>query len=78
MQENLGITCLIFGYTRGKRINVVRAKMLRKMFGEDNQLTMKSKMYLSKLLPAEDNLKPHIYYANEQIASHKRTSEPIY
>lgn len=38
------ITCLMFGYTREKRINVVRAKMLRKMCGEDKQLTIKSKL----------------------------------
>lgn len=38
------ITCLMFGYTRQKRTNVVRAKMLRKMYGEDKQLTIKSKL----------------------------------
>ena len=31
-------TCLMFGYTREKRVNIVRAKMLRKTVGEDNQL----------------------------------------
>ena len=71
-------TCLMFGYTREKRINVVRAKMLRKIVDEDNQLTIRSKIDLSKLAPAEGNLKPHIYHVKHLVATYKRASEPIY
>ena len=71
-------TCLKFGYSREKRINAVRAKILRKMVGEDNQLTIKSKINLSRLRPAEDNLKPHIYCVNHRVATYNRASEPIY
>ena len=71
-------TCLMFGYTRQKRINAVRAKMLVKIVGEDNLLTVKLKIDLSKLPPAEDNLKPHIYHVDFHVARYKRDSEPIY
>ena len=70
-------TGLIFGYTREKRVNVVSAKMLRKRLGENNQLTLKSKFDLSKLPPAEDNLKPHIYRVNHRVGTYKRASAPI-
>ena len=59
-------------------INLVLAKMLRKMVGEDNQQTTKSKIDLSKLPPAEENLKPHIYPVNHRVATYKMASEPIY
>ena len=53
-------SCLMFGDTSEKRINEVRGRMLRKMFREDDQLTIKSKFDLSKLFPAEEDLN-HIY-----------------
>ena len=59
-------------------VNVVRAKMLRNVLGENNQLTIKSKIDLSKLPPAEDNPEPHIYRVNHRIGMNKRASEPIY
>ena len=60
----------MFGYAREKRVDVVFAKMLRKMVGEGNQLT--------EVSPVEDNLIPHIYCVNHCVAMYKRASEPIY
>ena len=48
------------------------------MVGEDNKLPMKSKIYLSKLPPASDNLQPHIYRVNHRLAIYKRANEPIF
>ncbi|XP_068234763.1 uncharacterized protein [Palaemon carinicauda] len=53
-------TCLMYGYSRQKSIDTVRGIMLRKMVGEDEQLTTKSKIDLSHLPPCRDNLIPHI------------------
>ena len=72
----LHVSCL--SIQEKKRINVARAKMLKKMVGDDNQLTIKSKTDLSKLLPAEGNLKPYIYRVKHRVATYKRASEPIY
>ena len=48
------------------------------MVGEDNLLTIKSKIDLIKLPPAEESLKPHIYCVNHHVAMYKRASELIY
>ena len=83
-------TCLMFGCTREKRINVVRAKILRKIVGEYNQQTIKSKIENT----IEDILN-HTYilgvgcsaqfcsynqrsYLFFRVATCKRVSEPIY
>ena len=63
---------------KGNEENVVRTNMLRKMVGEDNLLTIKSKIDLSKLHPVEDNLKLHIYHVNHHIAMNNRANEPIH
>ena len=43
--------CLMYGYGRETSANTVRAKMLEKMVGDDDGLTSKSKVDLSRLPP---------------------------
>ena len=43
--------------------------MLRKMVDEDNQLAIKSKIDLSKLPPADNNITLHIYRVNHHVAT---------
>ena len=71
------VSFIMTNAVRAKGINedVVRATLLRKMVDEDNQLTIKSKIDLKKLPPAEGNLKPHIYHVNHRVATYKRASE---
>ena len=54
-------TCLMYGHARERSINSVRSIMLRKMVGEDEQLTVKCKVDLSRLPLCRDNLVPHIW-----------------
>ena len=71
-------TCLMYGYSRQKSIDTVRGIMLRKMVGEDEQLTIKSKIDLSHLPPCRDNLIPHIRRVNHRLAIYKRADIPIF
>ena len=71
-------TCTMYGYSRETLINVVRRKILKKMVGEDNDLTNDSKVDLSRLPPCQDSLLPHIYRVNHRVASYKRANIPIF
>uniref|UniRef100_UPI00358FCD05 uncharacterized protein n=1 Tax=Myxine glutinosa TaxID=7769 RepID=UPI00358FCD05 len=53
-------TCLMYGQSRESSVDVVRAKLLRKMVGEDKKLTSKSKVDLARLPPCHSALKPHV------------------
>ena len=64
-------TCAMYGYPRETEINVVRLKMLKKMVGEDETLSTKSKVDLSKLPPCRDSLIPHIQRVNYRLAQFK-------
>ncbi len=68
----------MYGYAREKSINAVRSIMLKKMVGEDDELTMKSKVDLSRLPPCRDNLIPHIDRVNHRVANFKRADQPIF
>ena len=71
-------TCLMYGYPREKSVNVVRSKMLKKMVGVNEKLTLNSKVDLSKLPPCADNLLPHVQRANYRTATFKRADQPIF
>lgn len=71
-------TCCIYGYERDTSINLVRYKMLKKMVGEDEELTATSKVDLNKLPPCRDNLIPHIQRCNHRLAHYKRAHTPVY
>ena len=71
-------TCLMYGYSRQTSIDNVRGIILRKMVGEDEQLTTKSKVDLSHLPPCRDNLIPHIQRVNHRLAIYKQAHVPIF
>ena len=71
-------TCLMYGQTREKSIDMVRSIMLKKMVGEDEKLTTKSKVDLSRLPPCRDNLVPHINRVNHRLATYKQADKPIF
>ena len=56
-------TCLMSGQSCESSVDVVRAKLLRNMVGEDKKLTCKSKVDLVRL-----PLKPHARRVNYHVA----------
>ena len=58
-------------------MDFARAKLLRKMVGEDKTLTSKSKGDLARLPPYHSALKPHVQRENHRVALYKRASESI-
>ena len=70
-------TCIIYGHARVTNVDEVRALMLKKMVGEDEALTEKSKVDLSRLPPCRRSLYPHIKRVN-LVNQWKRSHIPIY
>uniref|UniRef100_UPI00358EE7FF uncharacterized protein n=1 Tax=Myxine glutinosa TaxID=7769 RepID=UPI00358EE7FF len=70
-------TCLMYGQSRESSVDIVRAKLLRKMVGEDKKLTSKSKVDLARLPPCHSALKPHVQRVNHRVALYKRADEAI-
>ena len=68
----------MYGRAREKSVNVVRSIMLKQMVGEDEQLTTKSKVDLSRLPPCRDNLIPHIGRVNHRLAHYKRADKATF
>lgn len=48
------------------------------MVGEDQTLSLKSKVDMVRLPPCQDSLIPHIQRVNHRVACYKRAAEPIY
>ncbi|XP_063959228.1 uncharacterized protein LOC135154916 [Lytechinus pictus] len=71
-------TCLMYGHAREKSVNAVRSIILKQMVGDDERLTSKSKVDLSRLPPCRDNLVPHINRVNHRLAHYKRAEEMIF
>ncbi|XP_072029165.1 uncharacterized protein [Amphiura filiformis] len=71
-------TCLMYGRAREKSVNAVRSIMLKNMMGDDERLTCKSKVDLSRLPPCRDNLIPHINRVNHHLALYKRAEETTF
>ncbi|XP_034071932.1 uncharacterized protein LOC117545981 [Gymnodraco acuticeps] len=70
-------TCPLYGESRESSVDVVRAKLLRKMVGQDDKLTAKSKVDLARLPPCYDALKPHVQRVNHRVALYMRADESI-
>lgn len=66
----------MYGQPRETSVNTVRAKMLRKMVGEDNKLTAKSRVDLARIPPCQDSLVPHVQRVNYRVACYKHANEP--
>ena len=70
--------CIMYSYSKENSVNVARSKILKKMVGEDNDLTKESKVDLLHLPPCQDSLLPYIYIVNRQLAFYKRTNVPTF
>ncbi|XP_063047331.1 uncharacterized protein LOC134441069 [Engraulis encrasicolus] len=77
LQELEHFTCLMYGHARETSVNVVRVKMLQQMVGDDEKLTIKSKVDLSRIPPCQDSLIPHIQRVNHRVACYKRAYDAI-
>ena len=78
MDELEAFTCLMYGHAREKSVNAVRSIMLKKMVGENEELTTKSKVDLSRLPPCRGSLGPHISRVNYRLANYKRAHQAIF
>ena len=58
-------------------MDIARTKLLRKMVGEDNKLTSKSKVDLDGLPPCQSDLKPHIQRVDHRVALYKRAIKKL-
>ena len=63
-------TCLMHGHAN--------SAMLKKMVGENEVLTSKPKVDLSRLPPCRDSLVPHIGRVNYRLANYKRAHKSIF
>ena len=70
-------TCILYDFLRVKELNEAQAKMLQKMVGEDEALSMKSKVDFAHLPPCQDSTIPHFQCVNHCVATFKRALEPI-
>ena len=59
-QEIEAFTCLMYGYSQIKSVDVVHAKMLRKTFGDDEVRSLHSKVDLECLPHPKVCLIPHV------------------
>ena len=58
-------------------VDKLRTKMLRKMVGEDNKLTSKSKVDLARLPPYQAALYLHNQRVNDRAAIYRQANEAI-
>ena len=70
-------TCLIYGQNRESSMDGMRAKHLRKIVGEDEKLTYKSKIDLARLPSCHSILKPHLQRVNHRVALYNHADESI-
>ena len=70
--ELKAFTYLMYGYTREKSVDSVRSIMLKKMLGENEELTIRSKVDLARLPPCKDNFIPHVWRVNYRLANYKK------
>ena len=70
-------TCLVYGQNRECSMDVLRTIPLRKIVGEDEKVTSKPKVDLTRLPPCHPALKPHLQQVNHSIVLYKRADESI-
>ena len=71
-------TCVIYGCNRETSVNAVRHILLKKMVGDEENLTELSKIDLSKLPPCRDSLIQHVKRVNYRLANYKKSKDPIF
>ena len=67
----------MYGQCGESSVDAIRFKMLRKMVGEDERLTSKSKIDLGRLPLCYSALKPHIQRVNHRVVLYKRAAQAI-
>ncbi len=68
VQEQLGgFTCVMYNQARETSVSLVRNKMPKKIVGEDETLSSKSRVDFACLLPCQDSLIPHIQQVNYRV-----------
>jgi len=77
MQDLEQFTCIMYGNARETSVDSLRVKMLKKMCGDDEVLSTKSKIDLSRIPPCRDSLVPHSQRSNHRMACHKRAQQQI-
>ena len=78
VQNVEAFTCGMYGYNKLTSINLVRLRMLKKMVGVNEQLTLRSKVDLSRLPPSRNCLIPHIQRTNYRLACIKQANHAIH
>ena len=69
-------TCLMYGHARETSVDVVRGKMLPKMVGKDEKLTIESKVDLAHLPPCKNNLFPSSCWSCQLPTCHLQMGQP--
>ena len=77
LKEVEKFTCLMYGQSRETSVDGARVKLLRKMVGDGEKLTSKSKVDLGRLPPCYSTLKPHVHRVNHRVALYKRAHQAI-
>ena len=67
----------MYGQSQEKSVDCARVKLLRKMVGDGEKLTAKSKVDLGRLPPCYSALKPHVQRVNHRVALYKRAYQAI-
>ena len=70
-------TCIMYGQQRETSVNKVRAKMSKQIVGDNETLSLKSKVDFSRIPPCLNSLLPHLQRVNHRVACYKRAHEPI-
>lgn len=66
----------MYGCPRETSVNSVRFNMFKKMVGDEETLTNKSKVDFARIPPCFISLVPHIQRVNHRVAHYKRASQP--
>ena len=69
--------CIMYGYVRLSNVDEVRVLMLKKMVGDDEVITEKSKVDLSRLSPCRKALYQHFKCVKYRVAQWKRAKNAI-
>lgn len=59
-------------------MDAVRVKMLKKMVGENEVLSKKSKVDLSRITPCRDSLIPHLERVNHRMAGYRHAADAMW
>ena len=77
LKEVEKFTCLMYEQSRETLVDGARVKLLRKMVGDGEKLTSKSKVARGRLPPCYSALKPHVQRVSHRVALYKRAHQAI-